>query len=499
MNAIFTVVTRSYLHFAITLLSSVAQHSPNAKQFCLVVDTDTPFVPELGAGCRVLQLSDLPITNIDEFCFQYEVVELCTATKPFVFSYLFDAGFSSVTYLDPDICVYSPLVAVNALIEAGNSIILTPHLIAPVSDTKQPGELDIRRSGTYNLGYCTVCATVSGYAFVSWWMAKLAHDCVVDMDRGVFVDQSWVDLVPGLFDGVAILRDPGYNVAYWNLAQRAITIAANGVAMVGQHKLAFFHFSGIDPQNTNVFSKYQDRFQGEDLAGAETLVFAYRKALTQNGAQKNAQHPYRFSQFDDGSPIPSVFRRAYLAVPDIRHEFSATPFSDAKLLKQLCRERTVDGLAPSLIMMAISHTRKDVSMQYPLTTLTSVMDFYQWVSVEGSKFMTPNLVDWHNEVVVSWRAGRINAVAVAQVEAPATSARTDLLAQQLFLRFLGRVPELAALLSYSALCVTLRGYFRAWVIIALSQESRSKPALLRRLCAGAVDAMKIALRATLVP
>ena len=34
---------------------------------------------------------------------------------------------------------------------------------------------------------------------------------------GVYTDQRWCDLVPALFDGVKVLRDPGLNVASWNL------------------------------------------------------------------------------------------------------------------------------------------------------------------------------------------------------------------------------------------------------------------------------------------
>ncbi len=38
--------------------------------------------------------------------------------------------------------------------------------------------------------------------------------------RGLFVDQRWVDFVPGLVADLKILRDPGYNIAYWNLPDR---------------------------------------------------------------------------------------------------------------------------------------------------------------------------------------------------------------------------------------------------------------------------------------
>ena len=43
------------------------------------------------------------------------------------------------------------------------------------------------------------------------------------MSRNMFTDQRWVDFVPSLFDHL-ILKDPGCNVAYWNLHGRELTL-----------------------------------------------------------------------------------------------------------------------------------------------------------------------------------------------------------------------------------------------------------------------------------
>ena len=46
-------------------------------------------------------------------------------------------------------------------------------------------------------------------------------------------DQRWLDLVPALFDDVHIVRDPGCNVAYWNLPERYVTLTPNGIPTHG--------------------------------------------------------------------------------------------------------------------------------------------------------------------------------------------------------------------------------------------------------------------------
>ena len=68
----------------------------------------------------------------------------------------------------------------------------------------------------YNLGFLALGGDVSG--FLDWWQERLSWDCVIAPDQGFFVDQRWMDFVPGCFDHV-ILRDPSYNVVVLERAQ----------------------------------------------------------------------------------------------------------------------------------------------------------------------------------------------------------------------------------------------------------------------------------------
>ncbi len=85
-----------------------------------------------------------------------------------------------------------------------------------------------------------------------------------------------MDLTPGLFEGVRVLRDPGYNVAYWNLHERAISL--EGGPHVNGLPLHFFHFSGFDPDQPSVLSKYQDRYAMADIGVARKLYSKYRES-----------------------------------------------------------------------------------------------------------------------------------------------------------------------------------------------------------------------------
>ena len=76
-------------------------------------------------------------------------------------------------------------------------MVLTPHLTAPLDDDRHPSDLSILQSGTYNLGFLALRALRRQPRCCDWWQRKLARDCVVDIPRGLFTDQKWMDLVPG--------------------------------------------------------------------------------------------------------------------------------------------------------------------------------------------------------------------------------------------------------------------------------------------------------------
>ena len=259
-TAIVTIVSNNYLHFARTMLQSAKQHHPEHALCCVIVDQDLQYAAAHSAEFEAISYEKLGLPLGEEFLFQYNILELNTAVKPWAISYLFERGYDQVIYVDPDIYFYKRMHEVEQLLSETSEIVLTPHLLAPINDDKQPRELDIRRAGAYNFGFCALRCSANTRNFLRWWQSKLTRDCVNDADRGLFVDQSWIDLVPGLFDNVSILRHQGYNVAYWNIAQRQLIKLGELGYFIEQKPLIFFHFSGLDPSNAEVFSKHQTRF-----------------------------------------------------------------------------------------------------------------------------------------------------------------------------------------------------------------------------------------------
>jgi len=319
-----TIISKNYLSFARTLADSLRKFHPDVPLFVLLVDrVDGYFKPE-NERFYLVGLNDLNIPNLSGFCFKYTILELNTAVKPSLLKYLFrQHGMSKLLYFDPDILVLENLSLLFELLKT-HAIVLTPHLTAPIEDNLLPGELEILRAGTYNLGFIGVSNTAVAENFIEWWEKRLYDQCQMAHERGMHVDQRWIDLVPGLFDDVHILREPGYNVAYWNLHSRRIHFADDKARVNGQ-PCYFFHFSGFDPLNISAVSKHQDRFDIDDLGAARRLFESYRDLLLANQYGESRRWPYAFDCFDDGTKISDLARSIYLVLGHQREKLQ-NPF-----------------------------------------------------------------------------------------------------------------------------------------------------------------------------
>jgi len=332
-TAIFTIVSNNYLHFARTLLKSVAEQHPEAKRFCVIVDRDLNHAHELSDEFETIQMSDIGLPDGDNFFYQYTILELNTAVKPWAMQHLLNTGYQEVVYIDPDIFLYRQMNEVLSLLRAGNDIVVTPHLLEPIRDEFKPTELDIRRAGTYNFGFCAVRSSSNTHSMLEWWKGKLRYDCVVDVDKGIFVDQSWMDLVPGMFDKVAILRHQGYNVAYWNIGER-ILIRKGEFIMTNGDPLIFFHYSGFNPEKPQAVSKHQNRFTFDNLNKvARSLFESYAKNVIANDIAHYKSLAYGFACYDDGKPIEVVERIRFRKDPQMQLECKGSPFAHPELLR----------------------------------------------------------------------------------------------------------------------------------------------------------------------
>jgi hypothetical protein len=380
-----TIISKNYIALARTLAHSFRRFHPDVPFFVLLVDqVDGYFEPEREVFYLV-GMDELNIPDEKSFCFKYNILELNTAVKPYFLFHLFDKyGINKLIYFDPDILITEKVSHLFDLLDT-SSIILVPHITEPIEDNFRPNELDLLQAGTYNLGFIALAATPIARRLLSWWQKRVYEQGLLAPDRGMHVDQKWMDLVPGLFEKVFIVREPGYNVAYWNLHGRTVDIL-DGQIRVNGEPCYFFHFSGFDPLNISIVSKHQNRFTLDDLGQAARLFEQYRDLLLANGHEQAKNWPYAFGYFNNGAKIPDIARLMYHALGAQRGRFG-NPFStsSAQSFFSWLNEPISRDPAITRLWYEIYHKRSDIQQAFPDVFGKHREGFFQWILAKGKK------------------------------------------------------------------------------------------------------------------
>jgi glycosyltransferase involved in cell wall biosynthesis len=383
---ICTIIAKNYLAQARCLVESFLAHHPNGRAFVLLVDRPDGYYDPDQEPFTTIQAEDIGIPEFGVMTFRYTVLELSTAVKPFFLEYLFqNYEYDRICYFDPDIYFYQPIDEIWEKLQS-YGIVLTPHLLGPLDDDFKPNELDILRAGTYNLGFIGLSRHPEAAEFLRWWKGKMVTQCIVAFDRGLFVDQRWVDLVPGLFSSVNIHRDPGCNVAYWNLYHRHVEYS-DGEHTVNGSPLKFYHFSGFYPDRPDVVSKHQNRYTFRDIPIVKALFDGYQERLYANGYETVRHWPYAYdSQNIVGVRIPDAARALWREFES--NDPSWCPFdttSDVQFLTNLLTWLNEPmGGTPShqplvtRLALAVYQQRPDIQRAFPDVLGRDRLEYVRW-------------------------------------------------------------------------------------------------------------------------
>lgn len=391
ITRVFTIIARNYLAHARVLAASLARHNPDARLHVVVLDDPDHSISE-DPSFEIVHADALPFDPPSDFFVMaaiYDVTELATAIKPWAFEHFFANGAEAVIYLDPDIEVFDSLADIASLARE-HGMVLTPHVTEALpQDGKRPDERDLLLAGIYNLGFLALSAE-STKAFLPWWCERLRRNCVNAPADGMFVDQRWMDFAPALFDPF-ILKDPGANVAYWNLPHRALTREGEQVFVDGQ-PLRFFHFSGFSPRTPQLLSKHQHasmRVSLNDDPVLAALCASYAAELEAAGFAVVQALPYAFTATANGLPLDArtraVLRRSYLDDEAAHATSFPNPFShegDEDVVERL-RRPSHDAPDVPAYLIEIWREREDLRLAFPRIESVDAKRFLHWVRTQG--------------------------------------------------------------------------------------------------------------------
>jgi hypothetical protein len=282
-TAFLTVATNSHLGYAITLAKSLARAMPAARLRIYIADRwDPAILPDL-AEAEFIAADQCGIEGYADMARRYNAFEFTTALKaPCILHSLDQTGADGAIYLDSDIWILGSIEPVINTLAAGTDCILTPHITAPYMKSGIPNEDTYLVAGIFNLGFAAFSNRTPARDYLSWWGSKKRAECTTDFKRGMFVDQTYCNLAPSFIEQFHNLRDPGYNVAYWNLDQRPISKNETGDYLANGEQIRFVHFSGASIAAPGEVSKYQHRFTKKNVGLFAGLLDAYLAEVKAN-------------------------------------------------------------------------------------------------------------------------------------------------------------------------------------------------------------------------
>ena len=306
---IFTSVCANYVHKARTLAQSVKKNIPDAKMvLCLVEKEVDSRIPD-ECFDEIILAKDAWEGNFNRFIFKHAIVEASTAVKGQFFRYLMDryTEESQFVYLDPDVYVYSDFVELRNELKH-SPIVLCPHLL-------MPGNIDMELSstahGVYNLGFLCISRSEEGRKCVDWWADRLYLFCYDDIQRGIFTDQKWFDLVPCFFNAT-VFKHHGYDFAPWSLLNCNMEKRESAYCIEGD-TLRFIHFSGLG----HSAEKCMKDWLPEGEHPFKELYARYKSIHDANNTDNISKTPWSYSRYESGEPIDDEIRIAYRSNYDV--------------------------------------------------------------------------------------------------------------------------------------------------------------------------------------
>lgn len=407
-----TVCTTNHVPFARALRESVRRHHDDALMVVVVVDARARHSVD-PEGAVILTGADIFGSDLDYYALKFNASELCCVAKPHALEYVLrNAPSTRLVYLDSDIYLFAPLEAMLTRLDRADFVI-TPHMFTPMPWPERfwerPSLGDVAHEGVFNAGMFALRRGEAAEQFVATWKSMVsAPGTFVSSENGGQTEQNAFNWLPCFADSVAILRDPSYNVAYWNLHERLLRSVSteHGAPQftVNGQPLVAFHFSGFPRTDRTLLTRHdRRRFAAYVLPAIDTLCEYYRERTAANDAGELGRD-YPFAAFASGIPIDDRIRGIFRTHEDfLRSDINPwTPEGESYYACALLSPIPYTGSMVPILLQKILALRPDVLL--PADTIFNPAPALQWFERHGVReYGYEELFERHRPALLSWR------------------------------------------------------------------------------------------------
>lgn len=247
MNSFCTIITPDYLPYALALRDTLVSFDSTASLNIFISTTKEKWsAPNQDlTNSQLIFLEDLCQAKIGKAIYdKYYTANkdhFRWSMKPVLIEYLLtEQNFEKVIYVDSDICFFNKYHFLWQALDT-HSILLTPHWRSAQPKTGNINFELLFTGGLYNAGFLGVAK--SGLKAMRWWASACLNACVIDSTKGLYVDQTYLNILPIYFEKVKVLKHQGCNVAGWNTEVCKRVLKGDAVLINGNTPIVFIHFA----------------------------------------------------------------------------------------------------------------------------------------------------------------------------------------------------------------------------------------------------------------
>lgn len=283
---LITVSTIAQLPQALTLGQSFLHYHPDQPFVIGLADDPTHLPTGWQSPYPVLTLADAGFSAdaLATLSARYTPTEFRAAVKPAFIRAAYERYFQTgMLYADPSGWVLGSLARLFDQVVT-RSLLLNPHWLMPPADDRLPDEKYLQNVGLFSHGLIGFGRQPETRRMLDWWHDRVQEHAHLDFCQGQCLDQLWLMHVPALFTNTALLKEPGLQVALWNLPERQVQQTETGwqVHHAGQTTpLLTADFMGLTRADEGLFQQ-QNRLLLKQRPDVQTLVTSYRQALHRN-------------------------------------------------------------------------------------------------------------------------------------------------------------------------------------------------------------------------
>ena len=247
-------------------------------------DLNTPRFQSLPNGVTCYTLRDVCKTDVGKAIYDKYYVdfpnEFRWSMKPVFLDFLFEIEVAEkIIFNDWDIIFFNDFTFLFDDLDH-HDILLTP-----VWKSMSPFEVDsiaeqssfyyLFTQGLYGAGF--IGANKNGRTMLQWWAKICLYVCVIDESRGLYADQTHLNLFHLLSDRVGIVRNKGCHLAVWNKTECKRSIVDGETRINEVYPVVFIHFTAYTVENMmddgdellrpflDIYAETYKRITGEQL------------------------------------------------------------------------------------------------------------------------------------------------------------------------------------------------------------------------------------------